>query len=386
MIVPPSSAAAPVQASAHTSMGRLLVVDDLEANRRILRGLLQRFGYEISEAEDGEMALKMIAEDDYDTILLDIMMPKMDGYEVCNRLKSNLRTEHIPVLLVTALCDRDSRLKGMQAGADEFLSKPFDSKYLPIRIQNAVRAKRLHDQVEDNFNQLSRSEQARNALVQTIVHDLRSPLCSIQGSLDLHEQTTDPQAARQHIDHARLEARRMTGMVGDLLDVHRFEAGEIVVNGDEHRVTTLVGEAAKDLQGNANINRLQLQLSSPELCCHVDRAIFIRVLRNLMARALSVSSDDSMVPILGAMAEDGTVRLVVRDSGTVIPADLQESIFEKFQQDPTVIQAGLKSATTGLGLTYCKLAVEAHGGSIGVNESPHGGNEFWVMLPPTAGA
>lgn len=379
MIVPPTSSRESIHSTQNSSIGRLLVVDDLEANRRILRGLLQRFGYEIAEAEDGEVALNMIEEEDYDTILLDIMMPKMDGYEVCNRLKSDLRTEHIPVLLVTALCDRESRLKGMQAGADEFLSKPFDSKYLPIRIQNAVRAKRLHDQVEDNYLQLSRSEQARNALVQTIVHDLRSPLCSIQGSLDLHERAEEPNEAKRHIVHARSEARRMNAMVNDLLDVHRFEAGEIVVNPSTCRVTTLVGEAAKALDNSTEINRLQLQLSSPDLTCHADHDILIRVLRNLFSHAISVSPETAPITIIGSTLADHSVRIEIHDSGPIIPTDVRESMFEKFNQVSDHAKAS--SARTGLGLAYCKLAIEAHGGSIGIDEGVSNGNDFWLTLP-----
>ena len=380
MIVPPTSVRKPIQATQNTSVGRLLVVDDLEANRRILRGLLQRFGYEISEAEDGEVALSMIKEHDFDTILLDIMMPKMDGYEVCNRLKSDLRTEHIPVLLVTALCDRDSRLKGMQAGADEFLSKPFDSKYLPIRIQNAVRSKRLHDQVEDNYDQLRRSEEARNALVQTIVHDLRSPLCGIQGSLDLHEQAAEePVEAKRHIDRARSEAKRMTSMVNDLLDLHRLEAGEIILRQAPCRVTTLVGEAAKALGRNTDISRLQLQLSSPDLTCHADHDLLVRVLCNLLSQAISVSPENAPIMIMGSLQSDESVRIVVHDSGSIIPADLRETIFEKFHQNAESNKLGLFS--TGLGLAYSKLAIEAHGGKIGVEEGVKSGNAFWFTLP-----
>ena len=383
MTVPPETTIAQHGAAQPDSMGRLLVVDDLEANRRILRGLLQRFGYEIAEAEDGEMALGMIRDNDYDTILLDIMMPKMDGYEVCNRLKSDVRTEHIPVLLVTALCDRDSRLRGMQAGADEFLSKPFDSKYLPIRIQNAVRAKRLHDQVEDNFNQLSRSERARSALVQAIVHDLRSPLCSIQGSLALHEQATDLETAKSHIRQARGECSRMINMVGELLDVHRFEAGEIAVHPETSRITTLVGEAVKELPQPNAVQRLKLQLSSPELTCWADPGILVRVLRNLVVRALSVSPEGTDVPIIGTTESDGSVRLAVHDRGPAIPAELHATIFEKFHYDPSVIEQGTVKATpTWLSLAYCRLAIEAHGGRIGLETSSEGGNQFWCHLPP----
>ena len=128
--------------------GSVLVVDDEEQNRSLLRDYLEAHGYTITEAENGMSALEKIARNPPDVILLDLMMPKMDGFEVCRRLKANPKTAHIPVLMVTALSEREERLTGIRAGANDFLNKPVDIQDVTLRVGNAVYAKKLYDQLE----------------------------------------------------------------------------------------------------------------------------------------------------------------------------------------------------------------------------------------------
>jgi class 3 adenylate cyclase len=128
--------------------GFVLVVDDEEQNRSLLRDPLEARGYEIAEAENGLQALQKVAGRPPDVILLDLMMPKMDGFEVCRRLKKDLKTAHIPILIVTALSERKERLMGIEAGANDFLNKPIDIQDVILRVGNAVYAKHLHDQLQ----------------------------------------------------------------------------------------------------------------------------------------------------------------------------------------------------------------------------------------------
>lgn len=138
------STAMPALSSAHK--GRVLVVDDERLNRTLLRSLLQAAGYQVTEAEDGEQALQQLGTEDPDVILLDVMMPGLDGYTVCRRIKEDQTTAHLPILIVTALNDRESRLEGIGAGANDFLTKPIDRQEVLLRVQNAVYAKHLFDE------------------------------------------------------------------------------------------------------------------------------------------------------------------------------------------------------------------------------------------------
>jgi class 3 adenylate cyclase/CheY-like chemotaxis protein len=138
----------PPAAGTASAPGFVLVVDDEEQNRTLLRDPLEARGYEIAEAENGLQALQQIAARPPDVILLDVMMPKMDGFEVCRRLKKDFQTAHIPVLMVTALSERGDRLMGIHAGANDFLNKPIDVRDVILRVGNAVHAKQLFDQLQ----------------------------------------------------------------------------------------------------------------------------------------------------------------------------------------------------------------------------------------------
>ena len=138
----------PISATQTTSKGFVLVVDDEEQNRSLLRDPLEARGYTVTEAESGLQALDKVAENPPDVVLLDLMMPKMDGFEVCRRLKAREETAHIPVLLVTALSERQERLMGIAAGANDFLMKPVDIHDVILRVRNAVYTKHLYDQLQ----------------------------------------------------------------------------------------------------------------------------------------------------------------------------------------------------------------------------------------------
>jgi adenylate cyclase len=138
----------PAFAGRTSSKGHVLVVDDEEQNRTLLRDALEARGYEVEEAENGLEALQKIAARPPDVILLDLMMPKMDGFDVCRQLRIDDKTAHLPILMVTALSERGDRLMGIQAGANDFLNKPIDLQDVLLRVRNAIYAKRLHDQLQ----------------------------------------------------------------------------------------------------------------------------------------------------------------------------------------------------------------------------------------------
>ena len=157
---------APLQAAAQTG-GRIMVVDDEEKNRRLLADLLSTDGYTVQTAADGMEALQLVPGFKPETILLDVMMPQLDGVEVCRRLKTDPLTASIPILLVTALRERADRLKGIQAGANDFLTKPIDADEIRLRVKNAVFTKRLYDKIQDAAAILRGLENLREILALT---------------------------------------------------------------------------------------------------------------------------------------------------------------------------------------------------------------------------
>ena len=303
----------------------------------------------------------------------------MDGFEVCHRLKSNGRTEHIPILLITALSDRDSRLKGMHAGADEFLSKPFDSKYLPIRIQNAVRAKRLHDEVEENYHKLKASEELRDGLVHMIVHDLRSPLFGIHGNLELHELDHGAdQSGNEYVSSALRETKRMIGMVNDLLDIHRLENHQMPIRRTSCELEKAANQAIETLGAVLTPDQVTIEKDQDSMVCPADNDIIVRIFANLFTNAAKFSPVGSPIHVsIGWVSRDAFL-VEIFDNGPGIPLGEEQTIFEKFGQVP---DSKGKQPSSGLGLNFCKLAIEAHGGRIGVDNRMEGGSRFWFILP-----
>ena len=148
--------------------GHILVADDEGINRELLRDLLEQEGHHVTEAEDGQRALEAVADSRPDVVLLDVVMPQLDGFEVCRRIKADPESSSTPVLLVTVLSERKERLAGIEAGANDFLSKPIDSREVVLRVRNSVYTKHLFDQVERNYRRLRDLEALCDSLTSMI--------------------------------------------------------------------------------------------------------------------------------------------------------------------------------------------------------------------------
>lgn len=205
----------------------ILVVDDEPHNRELLRDQLSHYNYRVSEAKDGLEALAKVAEDPPDVILMDVMMPGMDGFETTQKILAQPENERIPILITTALEDRESVIRGIEAGARDFLTKPLDLPNLLLRVRNALHIKQLHDRVDHQLEEVRGLERMRDGMVHMLVHDLRSPLQTVVGFSDLlaiQMQEDMSQNHRSYLASIKREAERVVGMVSDILDVSRMES------------------------------------------------------------------------------------------------------------------------------------------------------------------
>ncbi len=358
---------------------RVLLVDDEPRNLRLLGAILSPLGYDLCLAREGGEALARARETAPDVVLLDVMMPGLTGIEVCRSLKAEEATRHIPVVLVTSLSDRDSRLAGLEAGADDFLSRPVDATELRTRVKALLRSKALYDELQRRYEQLRRLEESRESLVQMLVHDLRNPLAAAIGYLDLLEAgQISGEAARDSVRVVRRNAQRLIDMVAEILDVAKLEAGQMRLERAPVDLVELCREVVTELRPLLESKRLALDLEipSPLPSPGADRDALRRVLMNIVSNAAAFSPRGSRIAVAARCQESG-VRLSVRDAGPGIAADDQTRLFQKFG-------SGGKQGrrySTGLGLAFCKLAVEAHGGEIGVESAPGQGSTFWFRLP-----
>ncbi|MBI4867437.1 MAG: response regulator [Candidatus Wallbacteria bacterium] len=361
------------------SAGRVLVVDDEERNRRLLGDLLEVRGHEVTFAEDGREAIERAQASPQDVILLDVMLPDLDGYEVCRQLKSDSRTGHVPILLVTALKERTSRLLGIQAGASDFLTKPIDPEDLRLRVRNAVHAKRLFDRVQTDLIRLQELESQRKMLTRMLVHDMRTPLTGIGGFLELALMDKLPKEAAECVASALRSTEGLVEMVSSILDVGRMEEGHTALDLSEVEVRSLADRSLARLEPLKKGRTLTIASprASTRLTC--DAHLIQRVIQNLLGNALKFTDSRKGTIALGIEAREVGVKVTVEDNGPGIPPEYRDKVFDMYFQASSRRQNLVYS--TGLGLTFCKLAVEAHGGQIGVESQVGKGSAFWFELP-----
>ena len=361
--------------------GRVLVVDDTEANRILLQEILEIDGHEVLVAADGAEALRVASAERPDLVLLDVNMPGMDGLEVCRRLRAGQETTALPIILVTALADRAHRLDGIAAGANDYLTKPIDRPDLSIRVRNALKLRRLHVELAGQYRKLQELEQMRDGLVHMLVHDLRTPLTGVSVYLQLAQDRlaeldgSDPELT-QNLQAMAESVDRLSGMVSDVLDVSRLESNAMPLQPVELDLRGLAAEAVKSLGHCDHAVVIQGDGTGP-VPAKVDPDLMRRVIANLVGNALKFSPRGGEVRVDVVGAASG-VELRVSDQGRGIPPEYHQRIFEKFGQ---ANGGATKVRSSGLGLTFCKLAVEAHGGTIGVESEEGAGSTFWIRLP-----
>jgi signal transduction histidine kinase len=379
--------------------GRVLVVDDVAANTRLMSGILRIAGYEVDVANDGLAALSHLetAEEVPDVVLLDVMMPGMDGFEVCRRIKSAPETAGVQVVMVTALNETRDRVQALEAGADDFLNKPVDNLEVVARVKSLVRIKRQRDDLEHAYQELRRAEYLRDNLTTMVVHDLRTPLTSMIGPLEmLFTDQLGPLNGTQRdiIRVCRRASHRLLSLVNELLDVAKLESGDMVLDCEDLEASVLIEQAMENIEllMHDRTTAVEREIEAELPILRGDDDLLARVLMNLISNALKHTPGDGEVVIgarrgplqstlNGANSQDSAEAIVfsVRDTGPGIPLDAQEQIFNKWHQVES--RKSDRRNSTGLGLTFCKLAVEAHGGQIWVESVPGEGSTFSFTLP-----
>jgi two-component system sensor histidine kinase/response regulator len=306
------------------------------------------------------------------------MMPQLNGFDVCRKLKAEQKTAMIPVLLVTSLDARQDRLAGIGAGANDFITKPIDSGDLVLRVRNAVVTKRLHDRVTNQLQRLQELEAARDTLTHMVVHDLRSPLTGLRGYLELLRAVANGNAeVAEYASEADAIARRLTEMISQVLDMSRLESGQMPLSPKETDLKALLPAAIASLGPAPGGITVGFDMPESPVVLTCDPDLISRVVINLVGNAFKFTPSGSQVRV-ALISEADRVRFTVTDSGPGIPAEFRGKIFEKFGQAPRGQAVGVRSS--GLGLTFCKLAVEAHRGKIGMENAETGGARFWVEL------
>jgi len=374
----------------------ILVVDDIPANVELLVDQLESLGYRTITADDGPSAVSTALEQRPDLCILDVSMPAGDlgvedratGFEVCRRIKRDPRTSRIPVIFVTALNETSDRVKGIEAGGDDFLTKPHNRLVLGARVRSLLKLKATTDALEDSLRKLRELEKVREDLMRMIVHDLKTPITLVLATLEMladgdFGEVNDRQ--KSAISDAETKSEDLLALIEDILEVARIEEANIKLSLAPIAPAALLSEMVHEWQHRFHQEGTAVSVSvaddAPVFAG--DKPLLKRVFSNLIQNAVTHSSTPIELQLLSRATASGLL-FTVTDTGPGIPPEYHELIFRKFGQ--VGMQRIPRTRSSGLGLTFCKLVVEMHGGRIWVQSTGGEGSAFHIELPVDAPA
>ncbi|KAM3106630.1 hybrid sensor histidine kinase/response regulator [Phormidesmis sp. 146-33] len=356
----------------------ILVVDDESTNFDVIEILLFKDGHQLSYASSGCAALAWLKTNQPDVILLDVMMPDLDGMEVCRRIKASPVMQQIPVIMVTALNSKESLERCLEAGADDFVGKPVNGSELRARVRSMLRIKQQYDALEGMLQLRDESLQLREDMSNMIVHDLRNPLTNIVLSSQILKLQNLTDKQQQKVEQIEYAGRRLQSLVDSLLIMAKLESGKMLLNRTEVNLCKMGQEVITDFQEIAAQQQIELvsQLPEDHKTFWVDAALMRRVIDNLLSNALKFSPANTQVELEIYYPSETQVHIKVKDMGRGVSEALQHRIFEKYE----VGEAFHGVPQVGLGLTFCKMAIAAHGGTISVERQQPKGAVFTIKI------
>ncbi len=374
----------------------ILVADDVPANVELLHDQLALLGYRVVSAYDGPSSVESCFEHRPDLCILDVAMPagslggsdRTTGFEVCRRIKRDPRTSRIPVIFVTALNDATDRVKAIEAGGDDFLTKPHNRQILSARVRSLLRLKFATDALEESYRKLRELEKVRDDLMKMIVHDLKTPLTSVLASLEMAldgDFGMVSEGLRRALGDAESKAEDLLALIEDLLEVARIEETSLELDLQPLAPGALIAELVEEWRVRFQQQDAAVSTEVSDDCpvFRADKGLIKRVFSNLIQNAITHAGSGVRIALAARAGEEsagaGSVMFTVSDDGPGIPPEYHEVIFRKFERvkNPQLPRA----RNSGLGLAFCKLVVEAHGGRIWVQSSEGRGSHFHITLP-----
>ncbi|MCP4217206.1 MAG: hybrid sensor histidine kinase/response regulator [bacterium] len=364
---------------------KILIVDDVAKNIQVAANILRDEGYRMAFAQDGKAAMEKINSNDFDLVLLDVMMPGMDGFTVCRELKKNSKTCDIPVIFLTAKTETEDIVHGFEEGAVDYVTKPFNGAELLARVKTHLQLKAARERLNSANNELKALNATKDKFFSIIGHDLKNPIQGLILSAHILQNNFDDLEAekvKEYIDKFGKSARHIADLLKNLLDWSRSQRGKIQCRPGQVDLHLLIKESIELLDEQAQGKGIRLVCgTSQDTCAFVDYDMLTTVIRNLISNSIKFTPPGGEVYV-SAQVDEKRVDLTVSDNGVGIePRDI-ENLFRIDTQTSTKGTSGEKG--TGLGLILCKEFIEKNNGTIRV-ESQHGqGSDFIITLPSCA--
>lgn len=368
------------------SDNKILIVDDVMSNVLLLKVLLKNEEYNIVTANNGTEALSQVIEEKPDLILLDVMMPDLDGFEVCERLKKDKETAGIPIIFLTALNNTSDIVKGFQVGANDFISKPFNKEELLIRVKHQISLITARRIISRQNKELQRTISARDKLYSVIAHDLRSPIGSVKMVLNMLLINLPTEVIGEELYDLLNTANQTTEEVFSLLDNllkwTKSQTGRLNVVYQDINIVDTVEGVVQVYNAAAELKKIKIVHDIPEqIMVHCDTDMVKTVIRNFMSNALKFSPKETTITVDVKTIDDSFAQVSVQDQGCGIDDEGRKKLLH---EDTHYSTFGLNNEEgSGLGLLLCKDFVNKNGGKLWFETQKGEGSTFFFTVPLT---
>lgn len=369
---------------------KILIVDDMMFNIEILENILEDSGYTILKATNGIDAIEYVKNEDPDLVLLDIMMSQMGGIEVCKIIKNDLKKHELPVIFITALDQIENKLEGLEVGAVDYITKPFDEREVKARVSSFLKIKQLQDELklraielEEKNKELNSLNNDKNQLLAIVAHDLRNPLGTISSliSLLLYQKDMFNEKQVEVITTINIFCKKMIEMVNTILDLFSIETGKLKIKLEKEDIEHILYSNYRLNEIAAKNKSIELKLDFPDEklpAIMVDRERIKQALDNLISNAIKFSMPNSTIYLI-LRRQNNFIEITVKDEGYGIPAEDIDKLFTNCNNSSA--KPTTNEFSSGLGLTIVSKIVKLHSGIIKVNSKQGQGSEFIIYLP-----
>lgn len=365
-------------------MPLILVVDDTPENIGVLMEVLSDAGYELRMAENGRVAIEQARQLQPDLILLDIMMPEMDGFATIEALKSNPSTVEIPVIFMTALSEASDKVKGFQLGAVDYVTKPFEHEEVLARVGAHVKLSRLQHELIEANEHLEEANELKAKFFRIARHDLRNPIAVVQLTIEFLKSQCTTNKPIQDFEHKLDLMKRAAVQMQEIVENYLDNEDVLSLLQDalchEGVVNDVVNEVIEQCRVYAVTKDIRVSLvhEDPQVRVVFDRSRYHQALSNLITNAIKFSPPGSSVHLM-LTCEENDVVVRVKDNGPGVKEHERSKLFTEFGKVSNKPTAG--ESSSGLGLWICRKMIEAQDGSVGADFPEEGGSVFWIRLP-----